>query len=246
MGALDKLKDTDEVADTLGYQGRWLEGSSRDLFVGMLHQDTPTDLPGSDSRQDLRDARADEVLHGERHDGRDAALRDFKLDPVSDASARKIGRDLAESVPVSAWRDGDFLTRRSICDEAHSLFAPEMAPDSSPPYHEILPASSLGYTDQFNNVHYNSEMLTDETPQRAIETLAHEYRHVWQRDVMSGAAAHPDGIEGKLKLEAADEEYDADLPPAGAYEANLLEVDSEKFARLLYSEYIRNSKDDDE
>lgn len=224
----------------------WQQGTSRDLFHkagGDAGSEPARDksFTGLGGDADDRDAAAMEVAEGDRFDGRDAALRDFRLDPVSEASAHRLGEQLAIDVPLAAWQTADLAERVRMCDDMYRILGPEMAPHALAPLPEFdKPAEEMGWSNE-GEVFYNIRNLDDPTAQDTIETLAHEYRHAWQEDVIKGDQVHPEGEDGRRALIAGLQSYDVNDVREVGYAANEMEMDAEKFARHVYAQYLRRS-----
>jgi len=96
MGPLDKTRDTDEVSDTSRELGRWLGGSSRDLFDDMVAERPKS----SDQQMDISEARkAVEQAYsiGESLDSEHGDLPVSNEDISERTTANRI--NLADNVP---------------------------------------------------------------------------------------------------------------------------------------------------
>lgn len=246
MGALDNdTNETSEIREVPAADARWIEGTSRDLFGPESLDDAssssenlePPEVSDTPSAQLSSDEHSNEIVDGMRNDGRDEALRDYRLDAESEALAHQVGRDIAEVIPRAGWLEADVSTRARMCDDAFLAFGSDLAPGSAAPMPEHgLNPNDLGWS-QKGEVHYNADLLNDESPQRAIETLVHEYRHVWQEDVMAGRQEHPLGEPGLDDLVEGTASYEADDLLYDSYATNPLELDAEKFARHAFAAY---------
>lgn len=241
MGAIDKFTDVEGVPPEATPQNRWWGGTSRDLFGANEADDTQENF--ALTHVGKLDKAGNDALPGDRGDGRDAALREFPLDPESVRVADRIGSSLAERAPTRDWDDADLAQRVRFCDDVYRAVSAEITPNAGAPTPEFSMASGdLGYT-RDGEVYYNSDQLHAESPRSAIETLAHEYRHVWQQDVIAGNVEHPLGVEGRMWLAGGAERYSNDSNDFEDYAWNPLEVDAEQFARQVYRAYIQEQED---
>ncbi len=246
MGALDDTPDIEDGSQGDATDGvRWIQGTSRDLFrpsppdsvpISKDSDETEAASEVPNSFQLAADEHADEVLNGTRLDGRDEVLPDYKLDAVSEELAHQIGRDLADAVSIVDWEGakGSISERLRMVDDSFKAIAPELVPDAAAPIADF-DSHELGWS-KGKEVHYNVEQIGDDSPQRLMETLLHEYRHVWQGEVMTGVREHPLGESGRRAFLHAVDSYEDEVD-SDAYAGNALELDAEKFARHAFASY---------
>ena len=99
-------------------------------------------------------------------------------------------------------------------------------------------------TSQGDIVRINNHVLAADSPRDMIETMAHEYRHQWQDQVLEGQLEHPLGWGGLTALTYGDISYKSDANWPEKYAANYRELDAEAFARTVYESYADSQEDD--
>ncbi len=246
MGALDKVKDSDDATSDAPRESRWFGGSSRDLFGPASSHPKENSLDPLHHGSQGSPMETESAGHDIRFDGRDRALDSFSLDPQSSHDAKVVGEAIAQNVPVQEWAGASVADRVRLCDSAYRDISSGMAIEAPPPMLEFaLPDETLGFT-RGRDVHYNARQLDEPSPQSVIETLAHEYRHVWQQDVLSGDRQHPLGKDGTSWLAEGQQRYDQDSDDFDDYAWNPMELDAEAFARQVsraYNDYQEDSNE---
>jgi hypothetical protein len=237
-----ELYEPDEGLRANTAAGDWFAGTSRDLLS--TAEDTRAEFadvakpPAGDATDSPLHAGTVAALDAPRNDGRDDALRDFQLDAISKSVAQEIGRELAHSIGPDRWERMPIQERSTLCEIAYETIADRLEINAAAPVADsTLAKKGLdGYSDA-NSVHYNAEQLVDDSPQRVLETLAHEYRHIWEVEVISGNLEHPLGAAGREWLQEGWSRYNADANDFDDYAWNPLELDAESFARLVFNAY---------
>lgn len=170
---------------------------------------------------------------------RSKAFENYKLDPQSYAAAIDCGRRMAESSPRFEWARATTTERMNIADRMHTDLRETLQIEAEPPQPDI-DIEHYGET-QGASVRYRADLAQDKHPRDMVETLSHEYRHVWQEEVVDGKQEHPVGESERFKLSEASKNYDSD--DFEAYAENELELDAERFADTVYMSYLRNQGD---
>lgn len=207
-------------------------------FPEALDSTNDREVDGTNGREVDQPRETGALLRDERAD----SIATYRLDSPSQFAARELGRRLASRAPESLWAtkevNGRSATAEFIaidCARELGIRPRTLAFDAT-----IDGYGSLDLDRGLITIH--EQLLHDDDPRELIMTIAHETRHAWQQDVISGAIRHPAGEEQRRKLARASEAYQADLADFGAYLWNELERDSEKFADVAYREYTRQER----
>ena len=170
-------------------------------------------------------------------DFRQKALDAFGFDPESTQRAKALGEHLASEMPPQQWEVADEQQR----DQAARDFGLELAKGLdlapiAPILDANMPPRQLGLS-RGDQVYVNRSLIENPDPSEIIQTLAHEYRHQWQDQVVKGRLEHPGGADDFFKLVSGDITYASDHERDSKYVWNRSEVDAESFAQVASSAY---------
>ena len=180
-----------------------------------------------------------------QHDIREGALAGYELDPISERQAIKAGQDVSLLVDPEAWRSGDFESRLQQVRDVEVAICAGLGVQIAPATIDVglEPGVQYGWSDD-ECVGVGAWLVEVEDPKDVIETMAHEYRHRWQLEVISGKVEHPAGDGARLGLQSGQESYVNDLADFSGmqYVNNPLELDAEAFALSLYKSFSSSRK----
>jgi hypothetical protein len=159
--------------------------------------------------------------------------------------AADVGERLRERFPPESWEQGDLDARRQWMEGAGSEIASSYGVDERPLFADPeLKENQSGYATR-DVVAYNPDILESSSPEDAVRTLAHEYEHELQYDVIDGKREDPlrsDRLDRRDEWRDGEARYEDDIgkmPFDGgvAYEANPLERDAFAVEHVVWRGY---------
>lgn len=169
-------------------------------------------------------------------DPRDRALEGYELDRESAGQAADLGHKLAERDFVDHWERGTPSDRIYLSLEVREMAGNSLDIKALPLSFSDDMGGDLGQTTP-EGVKLNADLLEASDCTEAVRTVAHEYRHQWQAEVIEGSRLHPEGLSARMELMKAAENYQADRQLLDSYLNNEMELDGEAFARAVTRAY---------
>lgn len=149
--------------------------------------------------------------------------------------------DLRERLPPDRWEGSDRAGRAEMLGDVQGSVCRGLDTDATQlSIDEDLQPNQDGWSNSdTGEVGINHRLLDEADPTETIKTIAHEYRHNWQQEVIRGEIEHPLGPEAREELIEADRNYERDREDLVSYMNNPLEKDAEAVAELFVRAYQR-------
>jgi len=135
------------------------------------------------------------------------------------------------------WQEINETERLAALQQAENALATAQERPAMPVRVEQLPSNYRGYFDG-DHITLNADLVRDTDVRQAVETLAHEGRHAYQRHAIDNPGTHPDTQEVNQWRHNFDHYKTAQRHGFRAYQNQPIEKDARAYAdRIVQARY---------
>jgi hypothetical protein len=241
MARSEERDEQDDATERSDRPTRPAPGHTDVAAWGEYGPDAPPRLSYSDTRKLIANV-----------DGLAAVLEHYPLDDESRRQATESGRRMALECAGSAWSQAGPNERKAAAYRFAAVT--EQTMQTTPREFQVQEIDAeidaetpdghvTGGTADGDQVVVSPALLEPDDAKYLVMTIAHEYRHNWQRDVITGEAEHPFGETARERLlYSALREQPDDTDLIGSTSKGH-EVDADAFALVATAAYQQASEE---